>query len=127
LLRDAIAEVPFWKTWVEAQNREAFDVFRRKVDLTTEFKVAMDERADADVTPDALARLNEQLKELATALDKPDSDIAAGQVMTDEAYDAQLKLILDDMDALLKKLTQEAMDRARLQRVELPFTVVTES
>ncbi|WP_178129204.1 hypothetical protein [Pseudomonas sp. ANT_J12] len=47
--------------------------------------------------------------------------------MTDEAYDAQLKLILDDMDALLKKLTQEAMDRARLQRVELPFTVVTES
>lgn len=127
LLRDAIAEVPFWKTWVEGQNREAFDVFRRKVDLTTEFKVAMDERADADVTPDALARLNEQLKELAAALDLPDSEIAAGQVMTDEAYDAQLKLILDDMDALLKKMTQEAMDRARLQRVELPFTVVTES
>lgn len=123
LLRDSITEVPFWKTWVEAQNKAAFDVLRRKVDLLTEFKVAMDERADAT----EVAPLNEQLKGLAAALGKPESEIAEGQVMTEEAYDTQLQAILDDMDALLKKLTQDAMDRARLQRVEIPFTVVTDA
>jgi hypothetical protein len=43
--------------------------------------------------------------------------------MTDEAYATELNLIDTEMKALLKTLTQQAMDRAKLQRVEIAFTV----
>ncbi|WP_371922023.1 hypothetical protein [Pseudomonas sp. 31-12] len=45
--------------------------------------------------------------------------------MTDETYAAELNVIDTEMKALLKTLTQQAMDRAKLQRVENPFTVET--
>jgi len=123
LLRDAIAEQPFWKTWVETTYAEDFDVLKRRVDWITAYKVAMDERAVEGLAPAAIARLDQQLTELAQALGKPLGEVAPGQIMTDAAYDAELNSAIEEMDNLLKTLTQQAMDRARLTRVELPFEV----
>lgn len=115
LLRDSIAELPFWKEYIEGSNRQAFNALRRRADATTAFKVAMDERANAvDLDADAKAQIKQDLRVLATELGKPESEIATGVVMTDEAYDKAFKAILDEMDALLKKLTRESMDRAKL-------------
>ncbi|MNT74307.1 hypothetical protein D3C72_2131170 [compost metagenome] len=68
-------------------------------------------------------RLNADIKALAAELGKPESDYAPGRVMGEEDYVAQLALIDAETNALVLKLTQEAMDRAKLQRTEIPFTV----
>ena len=52
-----------------------------------------------------------------------ESDVPPGRVMTDAEYSAELESIEAEKKNLLKKLTQEAMDRAKLQRVDIPFTV----
>ncbi|MFJ2686938.1 dermonecrotic toxin domain-containing protein [Pseudomonas sp. NPDC087342] len=122
LLRDAIAELPFWKAYAEGSNRRLFSAFRRKLEALTDFKMAMDERADAvDLTPEARERLKERIRVLAAELGKPESAFAPGQVMTDEAFDSEYKSVLDEMEQLLKKLTQDAMDWARLDKDDAPF------
>ncbi|MCS3839627.1 hypothetical protein HNR03_004241 [Pseudomonas sp. JAI111] len=124
LLRDSISEQPFWTSYIQGSNRRAFKVFRRRIDATTEFFMALDKRAtEQDLSLEAKAGLKEELRVLAAELGKPDSEIAPGQVMTNEAYAAELNLIDTEMKTLLKTLTQQAMDRAKLQRVEIPFTV----
>ncbi|UZE12593.1 hypothetical protein [Pseudomonas sp. B21-053] len=122
LLRDAIAELPFWKAYTEGSNRRLFSAFRRKLEALTDFKMAMDERAAAvDLTPEARERLKERIRVLAAELGKPESAFAPGQVMTDEAFDSEYKSVLDEMDQLLKKLTQDAMGWARLDKDDAPF------
>ena len=124
LLRDSIVEQPFWESYIQGSNRGAFKVFRRRIDATTEFFMALDKRAtEQDLSLEAKAGLKEELRVLAAELGKPESEIAPGQIMTHEAYSAELDLIYNEMKTLLKTLTQQAMDRAKLQRVEIPSTV----
>ncbi|SED33508.1 dermonecrotic toxin domain-containing protein [Pseudomonas migulae] len=124
LLRDSISEQPFWTSYIQGSNRGAFKVFRRRIDATTEFFMALDKRAtEQDLSLEAKAGLKEELRVLAAELGKPESEIAPGQIMTHEAYSAELDLIYNEMKTLLKTLTQQAMDRAKLQRVEIPSTV----
>lgn len=124
LLRDSIVEQPFWASYVQGSNRSAFKVFRRRIDATTEFFMALDKRAtEQDLSLEAKAGLKEELRVLAAELGKPDSAISPGQVMTNEAYAAELNLIDTEMKTLLKTLTQQAMDRAKLQNTEIPLTV----
>ncbi|SEC55958.1 Leucine rich repeat-containing protein [Pseudomonas frederiksbergensis] len=129
LLRDLIAEQPFWRTYVQRSNRARFRAFDRKTVATTEFKVALDERASrTDLTLEEREKLKEEIRILAAELGKPESAFAPGQVVTDEAFAAELDLIKEARETLLKQLTQQAMDRAKLQRVEPPlFTVDTNS
>ncbi|WP_347903739.1 NEL-type E3 ubiquitin ligase domain-containing protein [Pseudomonas purpurea] len=124
LLRDSIAEQSFWKSFVERSNRARFRAIDRKTVATTEFKVALDERADsAGLSLEEKASLKEQIRVLAAELGQPESAFAPGQVMADEAYEQELALIKSEREALLRQLTQQAMDRAKVQRVEIPFTV----
>lgn len=124
LLRDSISEQLFWKSYVQGSNRGVFKAFKRRINANTEFHAVLKERANgATLSIEEKARLNEEIRVLAAELGKQESEIAPGQVMTDEDYDAELNLIDDEMKALLKTLTQQAMDRAKLQRVEIPFTV----
>ncbi|WP_239077662.1 dermonecrotic toxin domain-containing protein [Pseudomonas sp. 008] len=124
LLRDSIVEQPFWASYVQGSNRRAFKVFRRRIDATTEFFMALDKRAtEQDLSLEAKAGLKEELRVLAAELGKPDSAISPGQVMTNEAYAGELNLIDTEMKTLLKTLTQQAMDRAKLQNAEIPLTV----
>ncbi|MFW0756474.1 NEL-type E3 ubiquitin ligase domain-containing protein [Pseudomonas sp. H11T01] len=128
LLRNSIAEQPFWKSFVERSNRARFRAIDRKTVATTEFKTALDERADsANLSLEERARLKEQIRVLAAELGQPESAFAPGQVMTDEAYAQELALIKSERESLLLQLTQEAMDRAKLQRVEIPFSVASDS
>jgi hypothetical protein len=77
--------------------------------------MALDKRAtEQDLSLEAKAGLKEELRVLAAELGKPDSEIAPGQVMSNEAYAAELNLIDTEMKTLLKTLTQQAMDRAKL-------------
>lgn len=124
LLRNSIAEQPFWKSFVERLNRSRFRAIDRKTIATTEFKVALDERADsATLSLEEKAGLKERIRVLAAELGEPESAFAPGQIMTDEAYAQALETIKAEREALLLQLTQEAMDRAKLSRVEIPFTV----
>ena len=127
LLRDSIAEQPFWRTYVQRSNRARFRAFDRKTVATTEFKVALDERASrTDLTLEEREKRKAEIRVLAAELGKPESAIEPGQIVTDEAYAAELDLIKDERETLLKQLTQQAMDRAKLGRVEPPlFTVDT--
>ncbi len=124
LLRNSIAEQPFWKSFVERLNGSRFRAIDRKTFTTTEFKVALDERADsATLSLEEKAGLKERIRVLAAELGEPESAFAPGQIMTDEAYAQALETIKAEREALLLQLTQEAMDRAKLNRVEIPFTV----
>jgi hypothetical protein len=115
LLRDSISEQPFWTSYIQGSNRRAFKVFRRRIDATTEFFMALDKRAtEQDLSLEAKAGLKEELRVLAAELGKPDSEIGPGQVMSNEAYAAELDLIDTEMKTLLKTLTQQAMNRAKL-------------
>lgn len=129
LLRDSIAEQPFWRSYVQRSNRARFRAFDSKTVATTEFKVALDERASrTDLTLKEREELKEEIRVLAAELGKPESAFAPGQVVTDEAFAAELDLIRDERETLIKQLTQQAMDRAKLRRVEPPlFTVDTSS
>ena len=124
LLRDSIIEQRFWETYIQGSNRSALKVFRRRIDATTELYMALERRAtEPDLSLEAKADLKQELRVLAAELGKPERAIAPGQVMTDEAYAAELNVIDTEMKTLLKTLTQQAMDRAKLQRVDIPFTV----
>lgn len=124
LLRDSISELPFWESYVQGSNRRTFKLFNRRTNATTEFNMALDKRAtETQLSVEERARLKEEIRVLAAELGKQESEFAPGRVMTDEEYGSELSLIYDEEKALLKTLTQQAMDRAKLQRVEIPFTV----
>jgi len=124
LLRDSIAAQPFWKSYVEGSNRARFKQFDRHLNALYEYKNALDERADGlNLPPEEKDRLKTQIRTLALELGKPQSDFAPGRVMTDDEFTEQYTAIKKERDDWLKQLTQQAMDRAKLRRVELPFTV----
>ncbi|MVV51437.1 hypothetical protein EJA72_24810 [Pseudomonas sp. PB120] len=124
LLSDLLIDQPFWSSYVEGSNRSIFKGFRRRINATTEFYMALDERATAPaLSLEQKARLKEELRVLGAELNKPESEFAPGRVMTEAEYAAELNVIDDDKTALVKTLTQQAIDRAKLQRVEIPFTV----
>nr|WP_256590888.1 NEL-type E3 ubiquitin ligase domain-containing protein [Pseudomonas sp. ERMR1:02] len=124
LLRDSIAEQPFWKSYMQRANRARFRQLDRKMDALYEFKIALDERADgAALLPEEKDRLKTQIRTLAFELKKPESDFAPGRVMTDDEFAEQYNVLRIEKENLLKELTQQAMDRAKVQRVEIPFTV----
>jgi hypothetical protein len=124
LLGDLLIDQPFWTSYVEGSNRSLFKGFRRRINATTEFYMALDERAtDTTLSLEQKARLKEELRVLGAELNKPESEFAPGRVMTEAEYAAELNVIDDDKKALVKTLTQQAIERAKLQRVEIPFTV----
>lgn len=124
LLADWILQQNMWKTWLEHANADVFKVLKRKVEAITEYWTALDERVQLqDLTSPEAVSLEQQIKVLATELGKPAEDIAPGRVMSEGEYTAELANIDSEHQALFKRLTQQAIDRAKLQRVEIPFTV----
>lgn len=123
LLRDSISEQPFWESYVQGSNRGAFKAIRRRLDATTEFYMALERRASESLAVEEKAQLKAEIRVLAAELGKPESEFAPGRVMTAAEYETEMKLLDAQKQTLLKTLTQQAMDRAKLQRVEIPFTV----
>jgi hypothetical protein len=128
LLGELLVEQPFWSSYVEGVNRRAFKVFRRRIDATTDFYMALDNRAnDTTLSLEQKARLKEELRVLGAELNKPESDFAPGRTMTDAEYATELNAIDEEKKTLVKTFTQQAIDRAKLQRLELPFVVQTDT
>lgn len=124
LLRDQILNQPLWRTWLEDSNPEAFNVFKRRIDATTDLQDALQRRADGtDLSVAEMADLEMQIKALAVESGKPEDEFAHGRAMTEEQYTQALSAIDEQMKALMSRLTQQAMDRAGLQRVDIPFTI----
>jgi Leucine-rich repeat (LRR) protein len=107
--------------YIQGANRRTFNNLRRRIDAVLDLQVAQEQWTQ---TADLSARtlLREKITTLAALLGKQPSDVPPGRVMTDEEYVAELVLINTEKNNLLKKLTREAMDRAKLQRVEIPVT-----
>jgi hypothetical protein len=125
LLRDSILEQDFWSQYIQGANRKAFNDFRRRIDAVSDLQFTQEQWTQTTDLP-ARERLRKKITTLAALLGKQPADVAPGRVMTDEEYVAELVLIDTEKNDLLKKLTREAMDRAKLQRVEIPFTVQTD-
>jgi hypothetical protein len=123
LLRDSISEQPFWESYIQGSHRGEFKAIRRRLDATTEFYMALDRRATESLSVEEKAQLKEEIRVLAAELGKPESEFAPGRVMTAQAYETDMNLLNARKQTLLKTLTQQAMDRAKLQRVEIPYTV----
>ncbi|MHC8331051.1 dermonecrotic toxin domain-containing protein [Pseudomonas sp. LB3P25] len=123
LLRDSISEQPFWESYIQGSNRRAFKAIRRRLDAATEFYMALEKRATESLSVQEKAQLKEEIRVLAAELGKPESEFAPGRVMSADEYETEMKQLNDERLSLLKTLTQQAMDRAKLQRVEIPFTV----
>lgn len=124
LLDDVLLDQPFWTSYVEGSNRSTFKGFRRRLDLTTEFYMALEERArGTELSLEQKEQLKIEIRVLGSELKKPESAYAPGTVMTDDEYVAEVKVIEDEMKATLKTITGQAIDRAKLRRVEIPFTV----
>lgn len=124
LLADWILQQEFWKTWLQDAHADAFKGLRRRAEAITELWTALDERAQLqDLTGSEAITLEQQLNVLATELGKPAVDIAPGRVMNEDEYSAELAKIDTEQQALFNSLTRQAIDRAKLQRVEIPFTV----
>lgn len=122
LLRDSIIEQDFWRTYIQGSNRRAFNGLRRRIDAALDLQIAQAEWGrNADLSE--RSRLRGKITALAKVLGMQESDVPPGRVMTDAEYSAELESIEAEKKNLLKKLTQEAMGRAKLQRVDIPFTV----
>lgn len=124
LLSDLLIDQPFWASYVEGSKRAVFKGIKRRINATTEFYTALDTRAtETTLSLEQKAELKEELRVLGAELNKPESAFAPGRIMTGAEYDAELDAINEDKKALLKMFTQQAIERAKLQRVEIPFTV----
>lgn len=117
LLADRILEQPEWRIWLESSSREALSGLRRKIDATTDLQDALQRRSEA-AEPAAKAALEAEIKSLCGELGKDEKTFAEGQVMSDEDYAQTLAEIARQIDQKLKSLTQQAIERARLRRLQ---------
>ena len=124
LLADLLVDQPFWASYVEGVNRGVVKGFSRRIEATIEFYSALEKRAtETTLSLEQKAQLKEELRVLGAELNKPESAFAPGHVMTEAEYAAELEVIDEDRKAFIKTFTRQAIERARLQRVEIPFTV----
>ena len=124
LLDDLLIDQPFWSSYAEGSNRAVIKGFRRRIEATIEFYSALETRAtDTTLSLEQKAQLKEELRVLGAELNKPESAFAPGRVMTEAEYAAELEVIDEDKKAFIKTFTHQAIERAKLQRVEIPFTV----
>ena len=121
-LTDLLLEQDFWSKHIQGANRQAFKNLRRRTHAALALQTAQKDWTQTS-DPTARARLRETITTLATTLGKQPADVPPGRVMTDEEYWAECEVINTETTTLLRKLTREAMARAKLQRVEIPFTV----
>ncbi|PTT24489.1 NEL-type E3 ubiquitin ligase domain-containing protein [Pseudomonas sp. HMWF021] len=124
LLRDSISQQPFWRSHVEGSNRQLFKGFKRRIEALGDLVQAMKRRASGTTLSDIeKARLQTTIEALAEKVGKRKSDVAPGKAISDSDYTAEIERIEAEAQTALKTLTQQAMDRAKLQRTEIPFTV----
>jgi hypothetical protein len=123
LLIDRVFEQPLWKTWLESTYREELNGLKRRIDATIDLQDALQRRAEGTrLTTEEKAAVEAEIKGLCSELGKSETDFADGRLMTDEEYVQTLDDIDLQITQLLKKLTREAMIRAKLDRLRIEST-----
>ncbi|PMZ07689.1 hypothetical protein C1X98_23935 [Pseudomonas sp. FW306-2-11BA] len=119
LLRDSIIDQDFWVRHITGANRRLFKDFGRQINWLIELQTVQKRWVHVRNLPfEERHTLKETLKVLTAQLDKTDGEVFTGQEMKTEDFDRDFNAIVENRNALLKQLTQEAMDRVRLQRAE---------
>ena len=118
LLTDRILEQPLWNTWLESSSAKELDSLKRQIDATTELQDALQRRSEA-VEPTAKVAFEVEIKALCRELNRDENAFSEGQVMSDEDYIKALTDIDRQIRQTLKSITQQAIERARLPRLEL--------
>lgn len=119
LLTDRVLEQPLWNTWLESSSAKELDSLKRQIDATTELQDALLRRSEA-VEPTAKVAFEVEIKALCRELNRDENAFSEGQVMSDEDYIKALTDIDRQIRQTLKSITQQAIERARLPRLELP-------
>ncbi|WP_246218986.1 NEL-type E3 ubiquitin ligase domain-containing protein [Pseudomonas izuensis] len=122
LLQERILEQPFWVNFIMRSNPEPLNALRAKAEISLDLQAAQQAWVDSDSAVHKIYWRGEVVR-LARLLGKPDSEIRPGTVMSDAQYYADMEAIAVQEKALIGKLTGDAIQRARLQRAEIPFTV----
>lgn len=113
-LQERIIEQPFWVNFVRRSNAQLFADLRAKAEHLLDLQAAQQSWLDGD---SAVHRIHwrAEIRRLAKLLGKPDSEITPGTVLSDAQYYAEMETIAAQEQALMVKLTGEAIGRARLQ------------
>ncbi|BCX65934.1 NEL-type E3 ubiquitin ligase domain-containing protein [Pseudomonas izuensis] len=121
-LQQRIIEQPFWVDYLRRSSPELFKALRDKGEIALDLQAAQQAWVDSDSAVHRIHWRSEVVR-LAKLLGKPDSEIRPGTVMSDAQYYAEMEAIAGQEQALISRLTTEAMQRARLPRAETPFKV----
>ncbi|AWY42539.1 hypothetical protein DKY63_22555 [Pseudomonas putida] len=122
LLQERILEQPFWVNFMMRSNPEPLNALRAKAEISLDLQAAQQAWIDSDSSVHKIYWRGEVVR-LGKLLGKPDSEISPGMVMSDAQYYADMETIAVQEKELVRKLTHEAMQRARLQRSEMAFRV----
>ncbi|HJR27420.1 MAG TPA: DUF6543 domain-containing protein [Pseudomonas sp.] len=116
LLQERLIEQAFWVEFVKRQYPEPFRVLHAKGEPLLDLQAAQRAWLDSDSGVHKIHWRSEVVR-LAKLLGKPASEIKPGMVMSDAQYYAEMDAIDVQEKALISRLTDEAIQRARLQRV----------
>ncbi|WP_324833662.1 NEL-type E3 ubiquitin ligase domain-containing protein [Pseudomonas saxonica] len=108
-LRDQLLELPMWTEYLERANPEAFDAIKNKIDALSDLIQAQEELAEKGAT---LSEVQKEVlrKDIQQAADTAAIKVVPGQVLSDEAYYAQLEVFNQEKTALLQSLTNEELN-----------------
>ncbi|MGF6088419.1 dermonecrotic toxin domain-containing protein [Pseudomonas sp. 18173] len=124
LLCARILDQPLWRNWLESENVEILNWFQRRIDAITDLYDALQRRAEGTgLSVTQKAELEVKIKALAVKAGRSENEFAHGRVMTEVQYTQALNEIDTQMKEQMRMLTQYAIDRAGLQRVDIPFTI----
>lgn len=108
-LRDQLLELPMWTEYLERANPEAFDAIKNKIDALSDLIQAQEELAEKGAT---LSEVQKEVlrKDIQQAADTAAIKVVPGQVLSDEAYYAQLEVFNQEKTVLLQSLTNEELN-----------------
>jgi hypothetical protein len=117
LLRQSISEQPFWLDYLRQAHTEPFKTLQGKAEAWLDLRDAQQAWLDA-ADPVQKDRWRSEVLRLAEHLGKPAAEVPPGAVMTQAQLDAEMEKLAAQDRAQVEKLTDEALQRAKLDSIE---------
>lgn len=111
-LRNQLIEIPFWREFIERTNSARFAALDEKASALFEYQSDQKTLGLNSQLP-ALAQraLRKSIDAAARHLGIAPTDVVYGRAMTDLEYDAMLKSLIDEKNALMTSLTDQIAGR----------------
>jgi len=117
LLRQSISEQPFWLDYLRQAHTEPFKTLQGKAEAWLDLRDAQQAWLDA-ADPVQKDRWRSEVLRLAEHLGKPAAEVPPGALMTQAQLDAEMEKLAAQDRAQVEKLTDEALQRAKLDSIE---------